>query len=350
MKNTISRGFKPLCTRNNVMIAYCSGKLWQISQGNTEEKCVLFPGSWKDASRLAVRLFRREPRCAVALPEGRVLVAAQRKLILADLEQGLCQTVFSSREGFSDVLSLCLSREEGYLAYWGDYGGNARREEVRLYGLTVQGCVQTLFAFPAGAVRHVHSILPALDGGYWIFTGDTEEAAGIYRADSAFAQITPVAVGQQRCRAVVGFDTPKGLLYATDAVNEPNYLYLRTQDGTLHQLAPLNGSCIYGAAYSDGWLFSTTVEPDENNRGLLSWISPKRGAGILSREACLVAVNRELQVQTLLKMKKDILPMKLFQYGCIQFSTGDGEPWLYPVAVSRKDGKPIRLSGPGGKL
>ena len=44
------------------------------------------------------------------------------------------------------------------------------------------------------------------------------------------------------------------------------------------------------------------------------------------------------------KFKKDSLPMKLMQYGAIQFPKGiTDELWCYPVAVKKYDGVALRL-------
>lgn len=121
----------------------------------------------------------------------------------------------------------------------------------------------------------------------------------------------------------------------TDAVNEPNFVYCLKKNGELVKVCQLNGSCIYGTRCGTGFLFSTTVEPDERNRGPLSWISYKRGEGVLSSEVHLVHVDENMNSQIIARLKKDWLPMKLFQYGSIQFASGSQQKvWMYPVAVS----------------
>ena len=232
-----------------------------------------------------------------------------------------------------------------WLAVWGDYGQNKEHAPIYIYGLKKDLTVETIAAFEAGKIRHIHNIIHRRSGGYYIFTGDQEENAGIYQCDSDFRLIKPVKTGKQMYRAVVGFDTDKGLLYATDAVNEQNYIYL-LEDGKKPQvITKLNGSCIYGCKIRNNYLFSTTVEPDENNRGITSWISSKRGEGILSDEVHLVCVDENLKSSVVTKFEKDFFPMKLMQYGSIQFLHGDGQDmWIYPVAVKRADGRARKVS------
>ena len=178
-----------------------------------------------------------------------------------------------------------------------------------------------------------------MSGGYYIFTGDQENEAGLYEASESFDRVEPIKTGRQQYRAVIGFDTPRGLLYATDAVNERNYVYLLDKANELQKICELNGSCIYGTEFQGKYYFSTTVEPDENNCGVTSWISTKRGKGILSDDVQVIRIDIDMKSEIIMRLKKDVYPMKLLQYGAVQFNHGDGERlWCYPVAVKRYDG------------
>lgn len=339
----VYRGFKPLACVDGMPYFYRRGSLYALGTQGMKPVMTVRAPSWKDGSRLVVRLLRREPKYAVNIPGSGLLLAGERKLTLADPAAGTCRELATVRQGFSDPLNI-LPTQGRWLAVWGDYGGNAGHEAVNLYGLARDGQVETLYTFRPGQIRHVHNIIHRLAGGYYIFTGDQEAEAGIYQADADFRTVTPVAVGKQTYRVVIGFDTPQGLLCATDAVNEPNCIFLLDAAGHTKKLYDMNGSCIYGRQFGDRYLFSTAVEPDENDHSPLSWFTARRGRGILSNEVCLVHVDRELRASTLLQYKKDLWPMKLMQYGSIQFIRGDSDDiWLWPVAVQKYDGTAIRL-------
>ena len=151
-----------------------------------------------------------------------------------------------------------------------------------------------------------------------------EETAGIYIASGDFSIVEPLAVGDQRFRAVRGFDTPEGLVYATDSSIIKNHVYLLPDDdpSSLRVLSETNGPCIYGTPCAAGYLFSTTVEPDERVRGLCSYFSTGIGPGVQTRETQILLVNRAAEVREILRLEKDIYPMKLMQYGSIQFPSG----------------------------
>ncbi len=335
------KGYKPLAFLNKQIYFYKSGKLWTIRNTGMKIVADIVGGSWKDKSRTLIRLFRREPKFAVPIDDHRMIVAGFKKLLMVDVNNKDVQMICESRAGFSDPLNICKT-DNNWLMVWGDYGSNPNHEAINIYGLRADLTVETVYSFQPGQIRHIHNIIPRLKGGYYIFTGDQEAGAGIYIADYDFKSVVPAFTGKQQYRAVVGFDTPNGLLYATDAVNEQNYVYHIKGDEP-EQIYELNGSCIYGTKYNGSYYFATTVEPDENNRGLTSWVSRKRGAGILSDEVKLVEIDNGMTGRVIASYKKDMWPMKLMQYGSIQFPHGESdEMWLYPVAVKKFDGKAVR--------
>lgn len=337
------KGFKPLAFMDGALVLYKKGSLFRYKDSSLTPLLRIGTNSWKDNTRITARLFRREPKYAKPIDNNSLLIVWQHKVIHANLKNKTTKIISTRKEGFSDPLNICTATEN-WIAVWGDYGNNSAHLPVHLYGLKKDLSVEIVYTFSAGEIRHVHNIVPYQDG-FYIFTGDNESHAGIYRADPLFRNITPVKTGKQQYRAVIGFSTEKGLLYATDAVNERNYIYLLNDREELVSITPINGSCIYGNKSGNSYWFSTTVEPDETNRGIFSWISRKRGAGILSNDVHLVKVSNELKVDSVLKLKKDIFPMKLMQYGCIQFPNGESdEIWVYPVAVKKYDGCAVKVN------
>ncbi|MCM1048311.1 MAG: hypothetical protein NC433_07795 [Clostridiales bacterium] len=342
-----NKGYMPLAFLHDDYYFYKNGAIYIKKSGYFEKIVDLYPASWKDINRATVRLFRREPKCAAVIDTSYILISSQKKLFLIDINAKKVCFTMNVREQFSEPLNMCAASDK-WIALWGDYGSNSAHREVYIYGLTKEMVVEKVYKFEAGTIRHIHNIVPKKNGGYYVFTGDWGDYSGIYESDSDFKTVIPKWVGQQKYRAVVGFDTDKGLLFATDAVNEKNYIYLlREEEPT--SVCSINGSCIYGTSFHNGFLFSTTVEPDESNRGILSWISQKRGTGILSDEVHLIYVDSNLNCKVLAKYKKDIFPMKLFQYGKIMFPAVIQEDNLliYPVAVKKYDGTALWIETDG---
>ena len=340
--NISSIRFKPMASVKDRLYFYRSGNLWTYRNGKMRFVVHVFNTSWKERLRLLNRLYRLEPKYAVPVDDHRLIVVGFKKLVLVDIDNKDVRVIAESRNGFSDPLNLCQA-DNKWLMLWGEYGSNSEHDSVSIFGLCDDLNVEQIHVFDKGQIRHVHNIIKKTDCGYYIFTGDQEDNSGIYSADCDFNSISPVLTGKQQYRAVIGFDTPQGLLYATDAVNEQNYVYLM-KDNEVKPLCTLNGSCIYGTEHKGRYYFATTVEPDENNRGFFSWFSRKRGKGILSNEVTLVEIDPTMNANVIKKFKKDSWPMKLLQYGSIQFPHGNySQLWIYPVAVKKFDGVAMRL-------
>ena len=233
-------GYKPLCYIKETLYLYRKGFIYGLVENQPEKVVRVYANTTKESLRVLARLFRTEPKYAVPINESQMLLVGHRTIKVVDVEKQVVEDICSSRDGFSDPLNICVGREK-WVALWGDYGPNAEHDSINIYGLTKDGKVETVYSFKSGQVRHIHNIIPKLSGGYFIFTGDQEKGAGIYKANASFEQVEPVEIGQQQYRAVIGFDTPKGLLYATDAVNEKNYVYLFDGEGEPKKICALNG-------------------------------------------------------------------------------------------------------------
>lgn len=296
-------------------------------------------------SRAFARLLRVEPRTAAGVGEGVYLLSLPAGVIKVSANSGP-KCVIEVRPGFSATLNM---EETPFGIFWGDYGNNAGLDEVNIY-VYEQSRVKTVYSFPQGSIRHIHNIIyDKVRNGFWILTGDNEPDAGIWFADVEFKCVKPIVTGQQRYRAVVGFPTEKGLIYATDAVEEDNFIYhldITMGNPEIEPISCINGSSIYGTELKDYFIFSTVVEPHEG-RGLMNLFSYELGAGIKSRDAHIIAVNKNsLDAKVIMTFKKDWLPMKLFQYGAVQFPKGQNTSnhlICNVVACKRFDGKSVEL-------
>ena len=327
-KTQLPTGAKPLVVLSDGKLAFSLGERICVTDGvsgwnvraSLESPSVMSRLCCR--SRFASRALRWEARCGVEAGNG-LLVSWRGKLLHCDLRTGGVRSVFEAREGFSTPLTI--QRAEGEIAaVWGDYGQNVAKKPVGIYGLTSEGVLRTLYEFPGGTIRHVHGFAPRLAGGWYVFTGDMEETSGIYKANTDFSAVEPIAVGEQRFRAVRGYDIPEGLVYATDSSIIRNRVYLLPDEdpSSLRVLAEINGPCIYGTPCEAGYLFSTTVEPDERVRGKRSLFSMKPGPGVLTKEVQLILVTESAEAHEILRLEKDVFPMKLMQYGSMQFAAG----------------------------
>lgn len=289
--------------------------------------------------RLAVRLLRLEPRVACALADGVYVVAFLRKIWVINSKTRVIRAA-EIPLGWSDPLSFCQYQN---CAIWGDYGNNPARRGPSIHRIDKDGKMTSVYTFPDNTVRHIHSVrYDHYKQLFWIFTGDTEKMAGIYTADEEWKKVSPFMVGDQRFRAVVGFPTIEGIVYATDAVEEQNYIYaIDYATKSVIWETPISGSCIYGTEKATFYIFATTVEPQEG-KGVWGMFSYQLGKGIHDRFSYLLQIEKEsLNCKCLDQYEKDIFPMKLFGYGAVTFPSSDIESPLllaYPVSCKKADG------------
>lgn len=295
--------------------------------------------------RFFCRLLRLEPRSFVRLDDCHFLVSVLHAVWLLDVKNKSLTPIFKSRKNFSDNLNFCEYKGE---VFWGDYGVNVSHEPINIYRMDKDGNVDIVYTFPQGNVIHVHNIiLDETKSFFWVLMGDNEAQAGIYKASLDWKEVNPVKVGKQCYRSVVGFPYKGGILYATDSVDYDNHLRLIENDGSEKVLASINGSCIYGGETKDYFLFSTTVEP-RAGAGFKHIFENRLGGGIKSWDVHVIAVSKEdLSIRVVKKMRKDWLPMVLFQYGRAKFAGGQennkSDVWCSPVACKKYDGKTIKI-------
>lgn len=336
------------------IICYYKGKIWLRNNG--AYRCIgslreTYIDRLKECTHFCRRLFRQEIRCSIFGSDGRVYFLKDSILFSIDLEDYTINKAVVMERNMHRPLNLAEGNNI-YTVIWGDYFDNPGREPVSIYGLTMDGNIEELYSFPKETIRHIHNIVKR-DNGYIIFTGDNDGQAGIYISDIYFRKIEAVLIGDQQARAVVGFPVEGGILYATDSVSQENSIYLLEINEANNvvnrkKITKINGSVIYGAVLKNGWVFSTTVESSERDRESKSiigkikeFLSTERGNGILSNNVHILYVNKNYDVHIMIKLKKDSLPYKLFQYGSIRFPIGQNQSEkivFYPVAVKKYDG------------
>lgn len=354
--DVLLKGFKPLCCYNNGLILY---RLFKFYFFDKHSKLSLLAEMQPDIKRkvlsrirLTERLFRLCPKASILVENDKMIFSFLKAIYSLDINKGKIDKITNTRDGFSDPLNFSLAiKKTKFIALYGDYGANNNKDEVYIYGISKDYSIKKIYTFKAGSVRHIHNIIiDSFNNEYYIFTGDNEISAGIYKADSEMSSVVPVATGNQLYRAVSGFCLDKGLLYTTDSVSSQNYIcFLEKHDPNyrLIKLKEINGPCIHGVELRDRYLFSTTVESDESNtKKYLRLISNKKGKGIKTNYVDVISVDKNFKISILCSFKKDIFPMKLFQYGKVKFPENlkiNDEIIIYPIAVKKYDDTIIKL-------
>lgn len=351
-KEQILKNYQPVSVTDSGYLLYRAGKFY-IYDRNADKVEFCFRHIKKNIFenfKLCQRLFRTRIRCSYFTKQGNLIYGKDYGLYFGSVRDGEVKKIYAAGENFSTPLNLVKSYfDDRYAAYFGDYGSNRKYEDIHIYGVSESGNCEIVYTFKNMRIRHIHNIVPdEYRKQYYILTGDNEENAGIYVANMDFSQVYPLVTGQQNYRAVAGFATKQGLLYATDSVMERNSIFLLDIDDEhrITKITDMNGSCIYSCRTKQGFYFSTTVESEEG-RGYLGLLSNKRGAGILSDMVELISVNDNLECVKVKEYKKDFWPYKLFQYGVVCFASNqeDEESLIYyPCACMKNEGNTVILS------
>ena len=220
----------------------------------------------------------------------------------------------------SRPLSLCYKNGS---FYYGEYRSNPRRLPVHVWRWSA-GADTWQPAWTFSGVRHIHGVFhdPYTDA-IWVTTGDDDSEAAIWRTDDEFDSLTKVAGGSQQFRAVQLLFTASNIYFGSDTPDEHNYIYRMDRLGNrVQRLCQVGGSVFYACTVGDCLFFSTAVEPSRVN---------------YTRHAELWCSSDGEQWNKLAEFKKDLWPMKYFQYGQLLFPSGPGDSrylFVSPFAVS----------------
>lgn len=216
---------------------------------------------------------------------------------------------------------------KGAMVY-GEYRSNPERSVIVVMmfdGYTHQKL------FEMQNIRHIHSIQVKEDKIYFS-TGDYGDEAGIWFWDGK--HIKCLLKGGQQCRAVDFIVSEDGIYYGTDTPLEQNHIYKMDFDGNITALQEVSSSVFYMSKQAGRYWLATVIEPSDVNT---------------SKHVELWATDPLNPTKWFLikKFKKDIWPMKLFQYGQIQFpyvyQSSDNSIWFYLQGV-KGSGKSFSFS------
>jgi hypothetical protein len=277
------------------------------------------------ATRLGGRLRRDGFHALTVLPDGGLVAILPKAIAVCRPGENEFQATWRITRG---TRPMSLAVVPGGAIYWGEYFDNASRAEVHVYGSNDAGrSWDVVYTFPAGAIRHVHSITydPYRDC-LWMCTGDYGDESRIIRATPDWGVVQPVLTSGQQTRTVRPIPTAEGLYFATDTEVEQNYIYRLDPSDGLERLHPTNGPSLWGCQVGKALFFSTDVEPSPVQK---------------NRAACLYGSGDGRGWNELLAWPKDRWHMFLFQFGNIVLPTGTNTTPILAVtgsAVRNEDG------------
>lgn len=346
---SVRRRTSPLCfLPDGRLLCYQNGRVLLL-KGDAIEQSIRIPVSgkerWLGHFRYLSRLFRLGIRTSIALDTERVLMSRENVIQELNLCTGELSQGWSCGYGIRPLIFTKVKKIEGFDdgIYFGGYLGNISKKQVNIYHRTGVDAWDVVYSFPPGAINHVHNVVAdPYRQCLWVFTGDFDEAAAIWKVTDGFKKVERMACNDQKYRACVIYALPEGLLYATDAPFADDFIYLLNPETMeAKELFPIHGSCIYGCQWKDKYVFSSTVEGDgRNNSRWQFYLGRKRGAGIKDDYVHMYMGNLEEGFKEIYKEKKDGMPLYTFQFGVFKFpaavNNGDNL-YFQPVATKKND-------------
>ena len=349
--HTILKSFKGLCyIRGRLLVCKGSNIFWYDIKRSKLTFIIKLPYKQLFQSLSFSKKFRRLLRLDISYAYfsdnlNILFASVSGKIFEIDLEKKYILGIFDLLRG-SRVLNLTeLKSLRGFDdgIYFGEYFSNENNSPVSIYKRDSVGVWIQVFTFKASEVGHIHNIIPdKYRDCVWIFSGDLDQHAAIWKATDNFNVVMGIFKGKQKFRACVGLPLKDKLIYATDSQEERNALYeikLKGHEVTSFQrLKNLEGSVIYGLSYKEYLICSTSVEPSINPQkegfvikygnnkvkfSLKNLFNNKRGIGIKSDFSTLFIYDyKKNQIKEITRNKKDILPFALFQFGSMIFPNG----------------------------
>lgn len=264
----------------------------------------------------------------VKLSNNKAFLNYHKRFYILDLEEFTLMEIAESDGANGSILYLSET-SRGIL--FGDYGYNPLKTKMSIFHYNPQNNkIQKIYTFENGMVNHIHNLIEdKINGRIWIFVGDFNESAAIYYTDDFFRTVNLYLGGSQQYRGCCGISLGNVLVYATDSPTETNHIY-RSVEGANESIVELNGSVIYGYTIDNHLIISTTVENQTNEMNNKSNnYRYNKGDGIKDWyiELLDIEVGEAIEVKKMLRIKKDILPMMPFKYGCFRFpSNGQVNP------------------------
>lgn len=201
---------------------------------------------------------------------------------------------------------LCVCSDSQGNIYYGLYHSNPdRASKSYIYKVNAHDFSQEIFSLYDN-VRHIHGVFyDEYTDKIWATTGDIDDECGLWVISKDNVPSLFLGGGQQERAVSIQF-TKDYIFYGTDSPLEKNCLYrVSRKNKERVKICDVSSSVFYSTKVNEKIYFSTVIEPSEVNldNAIQIWE--------LSDESIKVD-----------SFKKDIFPMKLFQYGQAQFPSG----------------------------
>lgn len=345
---------KLICVNNEYQIFSKGCKIYIKNNITNKSSLILLPFSltrrWLSYFYITRRLFRLEPRCGCFINEHLIIFSIKGKIYRLDLKTKKICVEHILKKGMNNPLSFVkIENIDGFDdgIMYGEYIGRGTNDTIDIYLRENSGIWKKVYSFPEKIVKHIHSIIPSKKQKcLFVLTGDSDFESGIWKIEPGFNKSSRIVGGNQEFRSCFAFEYENGLVYASDIPTKENYIYyLNYSNLSLTKLMSISGPCIYGTKLNNGdYIFSTSVEPDDNIQGVSSLFCLKKGIGVKDNKSHLYIGNPRKGFLDIYQKEKDVFPMLLLGLGVFQFPYNQSdEIYVTCQALRNLDGCTLKI-------
>jgi hypothetical protein len=230
-----------------------------------------------------------------------------------------------------NVLHQSICSIENTRIYFGEYGSNAKRNTVSVFGSSDGGVSwQTVFQFPEGSIRHVHGCYwDPYEERLWILTGDFRGECYMLVANEQFTELEWLGDGSQLWRAVNVFFEPNRVVWVMDSQLETSHIVVldrKTRETRTGESFP--GPVWYTKRLSDGFYLAGTA--------------CELGPGVKDKYSHLMLSKDLIHWSEVSRFHHDGWPMRYFKFGVIGFADGvqsSDSFYIFGEALNGLDGR-----------
>jgi hypothetical protein len=273
-------------------------------QGKTWQKRWTIPiRNWKStfvSVRLLARLLRQEIRAFCLLSDGTGIAITKSGIFRGEPKNPLMNFVMQPING--TPLNIIADKQDRI--FFGDYGFNGTKSIYVSFDKAKT--FEVIKQFKPDEIRHVHGIQEdPFDGGYWIFTGDFENQAGIARLSPDLKYFDWIYRNSQTVRLVQAIIEPNCLYYGTDSDAKNNYIVRFDKSSYKPELlCPIPGQSLFATRFGKMRLISTNVAPATKTK----------------KDVILYGkYGDDDNWNELIKYRKDFWSLEYFQFGTLIF-------------------------------